>query len=56
MAEGRRLEKVLYIVPEYLSGRSFLQPPIDIALSSRLLKDTFNIETHLIDNRIEKNL
>jgi len=45
--------KILFLIPEYLSGRSFLQPPIDILLIDRILKEK-KWESDLIDNRIEK--
>ena len=45
--------KVLFIIPEYLSGRSFLQPPIDVLLSGHLFNKR-GWEISLIDNRIEK--
>jgi len=45
--------KILFIIPEYLSGRSFLQPPIDILIASKSLEDK-GWKAYLIDNRIEK--
>jgi len=45
--------KILFLIPEYLSGRSFLQPPIDILLIDKILKEK-DWESDLIDNRIEK--
>lgn len=45
--------KILFIIPEYLSGRSFLQPPIDILLVDKVLKNR-GWKSYLIDNRIEK--
>jgi hypothetical protein len=50
----KKLEKILYVIPEYLSGKSFLQPPIDILLSSRLIKQRLGLDTHLIDNRVKR--
>lgn len=47
------ITKILFIVPEYLSGRSFLQPPIDILLIDKVLKSA-GWQSYLIDNRIEK--
>jgi len=40
------------IIPEHLSGRSFLQPPLDMALCKTYLRQSGH-EVQLIDNRIE---
>ena len=45
--------KIVFIIPEYLSGRSFLQPPVDILVVSEILEQD-GWKTYLIDNRIEK--
>lgn len=44
--------KIALIVPEYISGRSFLQPPIDFLYASALLKKE-GCQIKLIDNRVE---
>jgi len=45
--------KIALIIPDHLSGRSFLQPPLEMALCSSYLKRDGH-EVLLIDNRIRK--
>lgn len=50
---GKLNEKIAVIVPNYLSAKSFCQPPIDMLMCARQLKIAgFNVE--FIDNRILK--
>jgi anaerobic magnesium-protoporphyrin IX monomethyl ester cyclase len=44
--------KIAFVIPEHLSGRSFLQPPLEMALCSSLLRRDGH-EVRLVDNRIE---
>lgn len=47
----RKNAKVVILIPEFLSGMSFVQPPIGLMTSADIL-DKSNIDSDILDNRV----
>ena len=44
--------KYLFLIPEFLNGTTFVQPPLALMNCATYLKNDFNIDVDILDNRI----